>query len=137
MKNYFSFLEDLAEDLINQNTDKLDFTKKEDVEKLHDTIDELKSYDLFSTFFGDEYTKFLDSLQDYADKTYEESHKDDIKEPEKPSSKLKNDVMKEKLQKLTSEYVDEVIKPNAKLTDEQIKSVLEGLFEFACWIYNR
>lgn len=137
MKNYFSFLEDLAEDLINQNTDKLDFTKKEDVEKLHDTIDELKSYDLFSTFFGDEYTKFLDSLQDYADKTYEESHKDDVKEPEKPSSKLKNDVMKEKLQKLTSEYVDEVIKPNAKLTDEQIKSVLEGLFEFACWIYNR
>ena len=137
MKNYFSFLEDLAEDLINQNTDKLDFTKKEDVEKLQDTIDELKSYDLFSTFFGDEYTKFLDSLQDYADKTYEESHKDDVKEPEKPSSKLKNDVMKEKLQKLTSEYVDEVIKPNAKLTDEQIKSVLEGLFEFACWIYNR
>ena len=137
MKNYFSFLEDLAEDLINQNTDKLDFTKKEDVEKLHNTVDELKSYDLFSTFFGDEYTKFLDSLQDYADKTYEESHKDDVKEPEKPSSKLKNDVMKEKLQKLTSEYVDEVIKPNAKLTDEQIKSVLEGLFEFACWIYNR
>ena len=133
MKNYFSFWEDLAEDLINQNTDKLDFTKKEDVDKLHDTIDELKSYDLFSTFFGDEYTKFLDSLQDYADKTYEESHKDDVKE----SSKLKNDVMKEKLQKLTSEYVDEVIKPNAKLTDEQIKSVLEGLFEFACWIYNR
>ena len=104
---------------------------------MHDTVDELKSYDLFSTFFGDEYTKFLDSLQDYADKTYEESHKDDVKEPEKPSSKLKNDVMKEKLQKLTSEYVDEVIKPNAKLTDEQIKSVLEGLFEFACWIYNR
>lgn len=137
MKNYFSFWEDLAEDLINQNTDKLDFTKKEDVEKLHNTIDELKSYDLFSTFFGDEYTNFLDSLQDYADKTYEESHKDDVKEPEKPSSKLKNDVMKEKLQKLTSEYVDEVIKPNAKLTDEQIKSVLEGLFEFACWIYNR
>lgn len=137
MKNYFSFWEDLAEELINQNTDKLDFTKKEDVEKLHDTVDELKSYDLFSTFFGDEYAKFLDSLQDYADKTYEESHKDDVKEPEKPSSKLKNDVMKEKLQKLTSEYVDEVIKPNAKLTDEQIKSVLEGLFEFACWIYNR
>lgn len=137
MKNYFSFWEDLAEDLINQNTNKLDFTKKEDVEKLHDTIDELKSYDLFSTFFGDEYTKFLDSLQDYADKTYEESHKDVVKEPEKPSSKLKNNVMKEKLQKLTSEYVDEVIKPNAKLTDEQIKSVLEGLFEFACWIYNR
>ena len=135
MKNYFSFWEDLAEELINQNTDKLDFTKKEDVDKLHDTIDELKSYDLFSTFFGDEYAKFLDSLQDYADKTYEESHKD--VEPEKPSSKLKNDVMKEKLQKLTSEYVDEVIKPNAKLTDEQIKSVLEGLFEFACWIYNR
>ena len=137
MKNYFSFWEDLAEDLINQNTDKLDFTKKEDVEKLHNTVDELKSYDLFNTFFCDEYTKFLDSLQDYADKTYEESHKDDAKEPEKPSSKLKNDVMKEKLQKLTSEYVDEVIKPNAKLTDEQIKSVLEGLFEFACWIYNR
>lgn len=137
MKNYFSFWEDLAEELINQNTDKLDFTKKEDVEKLHDTIDELKSYDLFSTFFGNEYTKFLDSLQDYADKTYEESHKDELKEPEKPSSKLKNDVMKEKLQKLTSEYVDEVIKPNAKLTDEQLKSVLEGLFEFACWIYNR
>ena len=137
MKNYFSFWEDLAEELMNQNTDKLDFTKKEDVEKLHDTVDELKSYDLFSTFFGDEYTKFLDSLQDYADKTYEESHKDVVKEPEKPSSKLKNDVMKEKLQKLTSEYVDEVIKPNAKLTDEQIKSVLEGLFEFACWIYNR
>ena len=137
MKNYFSFWEDLAEDLINQNTDKLDFTKKEDVEKLHDTVDELKSYDLFSTFFGDEYAKFLDLLQDYADKTYEESHKDDVKEPEKPSSKLKNDVMKEKLQKLTSEYVDEVIKPNAKLTDEQLKSVLEGLFEFACWIYNR
>ena len=137
MKNYFSFWEDLAEDLINQNTDKLDFTKKEDVEKLHDTVDELKSYDLYSTFFGDEYAKFLDLLQDYADKTYEESHKDDVKEPEKPSSKLKNDVMKEKLQKLTSEYVDEVIKPNAKLTDEQLKSVLEGLFEFACWIYNR
>ena len=127
MKNYFSFWEDLAEDLINQNTDKLDFTKKEDVEKLHDTIDELKSYDLFSTFFGDEYTKFLDSLQDYADKTYEESHKDDIKEPEKPSSKLKNDVMKEKLQKLTSEYVDEVIKPNAKLTDEQIKYLKDNI----------
>ena len=33
MKNYFSFWEDLAEELMNQNTDKLDFTKKEDVEK--------------------------------------------------------------------------------------------------------
>ena len=54
----------------------------------HDTIDELKSYDLFNTFFGDEYAKFLDSLQDYADKTYEESYKDDVKEPEKPSTKF-------------------------------------------------
>lgn len=135
MTEYFSFLDNLADELMEK--DKLDFTKKEDVDKLHDVIKGLKSFNLFNTFFGDEYNSFLDSLQEYADKTYEESHKETCQAPEKPSDKLKNDVMKNKLEKLTSEYIDEVIKPNAKLTDEQLESVLSGLFEFACWIYNR
>lgn len=143
---------------------KLDFTKKEDLDKLVEAVETFKKADsgllgMVKTFVGDSLNNTLDNVVKAAQQEYAKAHKDDKvttkalkgvvpvrKEidksaeekqiPARPSTKTPEE-MQEQIYKLVQEYISEKIKPTSKLTDEQYKSISDGLFEFACWIYNR
>ena len=71
------------------------------------------------------------------DKSIEEEPKKTI---ERPSQKIDVNAGLQ-IHKLVQEYIDTMIKPyNPKvggLTTEQVNDAYAGLYEFACWIYNK
>ena len=131
---FFKFLNDLSNELNQGTVDTLDFTKKEDVEKLEKAVKTLKTNDFFGTLFGDD---LLDTLLEKAYNIYNEAHKNDKKVPERPSTKSPENI-KNNIKKLATEYVETTICPYVKNMDENQKNeVIDSLFEFGCWIYNK
>ena len=150
----------------NVVVNKLDFTKKEDLDKLVEAVDTFKKADsgllgMVKTLVGDSLDTTLDNVVKAAQQEYAKAHKDDTvktnklvgaipvrKEvdkstlgvgspvPVRPSDKTPEE-MKKQFVKLVQDYISEKIKPTANLSDKQYKSISDGLFEFACWIYNR
>lgn len=161
--NFFDLLNSYSSLISDSNLTKLDFTKKEDLDKLVYTINELKEDKtgllglITSSFIGeDTLNNVFDSIIKEAQQIYAEAHKDDtVKssnclcgasttrkevdnsiEPARPSDKTPEEIQNN-LVKLVQDYVNEKIIPSAKLSKEQLESISDGLFEFACWIYNR
>ena len=131
----FKLLTELSE-FINSDDEvqTLDFTKKEDVEKLEKAVETLKDNEFFSALFDD---SLFDVLLDKAHKIYEEAHKDDDKGPKRPSSNVSKDV-KKIVKGLATQYIAENVEPYVKsLTEEQKNEIIDSLFEFGCWIYNK
>lgn len=124
----------------------LDLTKKEDVEKFHKLIAEIKDNSfwsaLVSSLTGKDINLF-DKLDEFADNFYEEVHKDDQPETNKveidrPSAHIPTNVGLQ-IHKLVQEYIDTMIKPYSKgiLDNNTINNSYVGLYEFACWIFNK
>jgi len=131
----FKLLTELSE-FINSDDEvqTLDFTKKEDVEKLEKAVETLKDNEFFSALFDD---SLFDVLLDKAHKIYEEAHKDDDKGPKRPSSNVSKYV-KKTVKELATQYIAENVEPYVKsLTEEQKNEIIDSLFEFGCWIYNK
>lgn len=131
----------------NVITDKLDFTKKEDLELLKQKINELKDtknpiVGVIKSIAGTEYENVLNSIISDAEKIYNDNQKAKSEEKpvikeNRPSDKI-SDELQRQIAKLTSDYVNEVIIPNfTNITPEQTMSIYTSLFEFACWIYKR
>lgn len=123
------------------NGEKLDLTNKEDVQKFHEKINELRENDTFlslAKLFGYDLVDELDALDEFADKAYEKAHENDNKHIDRPSAKL---TAEQGLQvhKLVQEYVDTMIKPynDGRLSNDQINDAYAGLYEFAAWILNK
>lgn len=122
----------------------LDLSKREDVEKLHDAVEELRSNKLFSPLFNSLFdTKIFDTIDELVDNIHEQlkeenDEKNELAAPERPSQKLTTEQGLQ-IHKLTQEYVDTMIKPynNGLLTDEQINDAYAGLYEFAAWILTK
>jgi len=139
MKNDYNLIKDFFDYAnFNKDTKKLDLTKKEDVEEFHNKIDELRNNEAFivlAQMFGYDLKDELDTLDEFADKTYAEANKQKF---DRPSSKL---TIEQGLQihKLVQEYVDTMIKPfnNGQLSNNQINDAYAGLYEFASWILNK
>jgi len=139
-------MENFLERLFNNvnEDEKLDLTKKEDVEKFHEKIDELRENEAFlslAQLFGYDLTDELDALDEFADNTFqkaEEKHKQEEKKLERPSAKLTTEQGLQ-VHKLVQEYVDTMIRPfnNGVLSNEQINDAYAGLYEFAAWILNK
>ena len=139
-------MENFLERLFNNvnEDERLDLTKKEDVEKFHEKINKLRENEAFlylAQLFGYDLTNELDALDEFADNTFrkaEEKRKQEEKKIERPSSKL---TTQQGLQvhKLVQEYVDTMIRPfnNGVLSNEQINDAYAGLYEFAAWILNK
>jgi len=131
---FFKFLNDLSNELNNGTVETLDFTKKEDVEKLEKAVETLKTNEFFGTLFGND---LFDQLLEKAHQIYFEAHKNDKKAPQRPSSESPNSV-KNTVHKLASEYVEKTIVPYVKNMDENQKNeIIDSLYEFGCWIYNK
>lgn len=131
----------------NVITDKLDFTKKEDLDILKQKINELKDtknpiVGVIKSIAGKEYENVLNSIISDAEKIYNDNQKAKSEEKpvikeNRPSDKI-SDELQRQIAKLTSDYVNEVIIPNfTNITPEQTMSIYTSLFEFACWIYKR
>ena len=131
---FFNFLNDLSNELNNGQVETLDFTKKEDVEKLEKAVETLKTNEFFGTLFGDD---LFDTLLKKAHQIYFEAHKNDKKAPQRPSSTTSK-VIQNNVKKLAIEYVENTVSPYVKGMDEKQKNdIIDSLFEFGCWIYNK
>ena len=137
-----NFLKHLL-DSVNED-ERLDLTKKEDVEKFHEKINELRENEVFLTLtqiFGYDLTDELDELDKFADNTFqkaEEKRKQEEKKLERPSTKLTTEQGLQ-IHKLVQEYVDTMVRPfnNGVLSNDQINDAYAGLYEFASWILNK
>ena len=137
-----NFLKHLL-DSVNED-ERLDLTKKEDVEKFHEKINELRENEAFLTLaqiFGYDLTDELDELDKFADNTFqkaEEKRKQEEKKIERPSAKLTTEQGLQ-IHKLVQEYVDTMVRPfnNGVLSNDQINDAYAGLYEFASWILNK
>ena len=137
-----NFLKHLL-DSVNED-ERLDLTKKEDVEKFHEKINELRENEAFLTLtqiFGYDLTDELDELDKFADNTFqkaEEKRKQEEKKIERPSTKLTTEQGLQ-IHKLVQEYVDTMVRPfnNGVLSNDQINDAYAGLYEFAAWILNK
>ena len=137
-----NFLKHLL-DSVNED-EKLDLTKKEDVEKFHEKINELRENAAFLTLaqiFGYDLTDELNELDKFADNTFqkaEEKRKQEEKKIERPSTKLTTEQGLQ-IHKLVQEYVDTMVRPfnNGVLSNDQINDAYAGLYEFASWILNK
>ena len=137
-----NFLKHLL-DSVNED-EKLDLTKKEDVEKFHEKINELRENEAFlalTQIFGYDLTDELDELDKFADNTFqkaEEKRKQEEKKIERPSTKLTTEQGLQ-IHKLVQEYVDTMVRPfnNGVLSNAQINDAYAGLYEFAAWILNK
>ena len=122
-------------DNLENNENVLDFTKKEDIEKLEKAIIELRKNSLFSCFFEDEiFYKILNK----AKKIYNDAHKQPA-QPIKPSTKVNNDI-KNNIHNLANEYVNTFIVPyinKEAMTDEIKHDMIDALYEFGCWVYQK
>ena len=134
-----NFLKHLL-DSVNED-ERLDLTKKEDVEKFHEKINELRENEAFLTLtqiFGYDLTDELDELDKFADNTFqkaEEKRKQEEKKIERPSTKLTTEQGLQ-IHKLVQEYVDTMVRPfnNGVLSNAQINDAYAGLYEFCCWL---
>lgn len=137
-----NFLKHLL-DSVNED-ERLDLTKKEDVEKFHEKINELRENAAFLTLaqiFGYDLTDELNELDKFADNTFqkaEEKRKQEEKKIERPSTKLTTEQGLQ-IHKLVQEYVDTMVRPfnNGVLSNAQINDAYAGLYEFAAWILNK
>ena len=136
-----NFLKHLL-DSVNED-ERLDLAKKEDVEKFHEKINELRENAAFLTLaqiFGYDLTDELNELDKFADNTFqkaEEKRKQEEKKIERPSTKLTTEQGLQ-IHKLVQEYVDTMVRPfnNGVLSNAQINDAYAGLYEFAAWILN-
>ena len=134
-----NFLKHLL-DSVNED-ERLDLTKKEDVEKFHEKINELRENAEFLTLaqiFGYDLTDELNELDKFADNTFqkaEEKRKQEEKKIERPSTKLTTEQGLQ-IHKLVQEYVDTMVRPfnNGVLSNAQINDAYAGLYEFCCWL---
>ena len=137
-----NFLKHLL-DSVNED-ERLDLTKKEDVEKFHEKINELRENAAFLTLaqiFGYDLTDELNELDKFADNTFqkaEEKRKQEEKKIERPSTKLTTEQGLQ-IHKLVQEYVDTMVRPfnNGVLSNAQINDDYAGIYEFAAWILNK
>lgn len=136
MNQFFNLVRELSKSLNNNEAiQQLDFTKKEDVEKLDNAIETLRNNEFFSNFFGED---LFEELQDKAHNIYAEAHKKDEedKTPVRPQLQV-SDKIKKQITNLAIEYMNTMILPYANLNQNQVQDILNGLLDFGCWIYKK
>lgn len=142
-KNLFNFLSGLAKALYeNEEHQQLDFTKKEDVDKLDNAIKTLKENQFFSNLFGND---LFDGLQEKAHKIYEDSEAEKKRKEEEERRKkypirpqlAVSENIRKNITNLACEYLNTMILPYTNLKEKQVEDILNGLIDFGCWVYNK
>lgn len=158
MNNLLDLLRELSEKELPDNIEAIDVTNDEQYYKLVDQLKELKNDRLsqvVGSFFGINesfYDEVIELLADLREKELNKIEnkqkqasvkcieKDNSTEIDRPSQKIDTQVGLQ-IHRLVQEYIDTMIKPYnpniGGLTNEQINDAYAGLYEFACWMYNK
>jgi len=141
--NLFNLLAGLAK-AMNESSkyQQLDFTKKEDIDKLDNAIKILKENEFFSNLFGKD---MFDGIQEKAHKIYNESVEEKKRKEEEERRKkypirpqlTVSENIKNNITNLACEYLNTMILPYANLKEKQVEDILNGLIDFGCWVYNK
>lgn len=150
--NLLNLLSNTLEDL---NFNVLDLNKPEDLNKVKEYLNELNNDNslfgqFFKPFIGEDLETLINYLEEKTsavvdkeeDNKREEVKPDIVITPEQKDVNSRPSVdtpenTKQQIAKLVEEYMNTKISPSGQFTSEQLNSVCDGLFEFACWIYNK
>ena len=145
---------DLKNSTLIMDEDKIDLSTKEGLDKFNEKLDIIENNELSKLFMEHITGKKIYELRDLAknyfdvaqpdqpkiDDTLKDVKKDEIVKHEinRPSKNIEVNIGLQ-IHKLVQEYIDTMIKPYAKgiMNDESINDAYAGLYEFACWIYNK
>lgn len=161
LNNLIDFISDLQNNDFDLKEVEIDLTNDEEYNSIVNSINKLKSNDLFMamlTLFGgnnDDLDLLLKKLENRRDQIIKDKHIQELSKSNKKVIDLSEEKDDNKLvrpsqnidvnmglqiHKLVQEYIDTMIKPynpkNGGLTTDQINNAYAGLYEFACWIYN-
>lgn len=149
-------------DYVNKSNDTkpLDLTKFEDCKKFLSMIEDSRKNPtikfLFENVLGKDIDDIMDSISEYATNVFWEANKineedKDVDDEEDIEEDIKEDIKKPsddiplqiglQIHKLVGEYIDTKVKPYSKYLGEDKEAIMNnayaGLYEFACWIYNK
>lgn len=145
---------DLKNSTLIMDEDKIDLSTKEGLNKFNEKLDIIENNELSKLFMEHITGKKIYELRDLAknyfdvaqpnqpkiDDTLKDVKKDEMIKHEinRPSKNIEVNIGLQ-IHKLVQEYIDTMIKPYAKgiMSDESINDAYAGLYEFACWIYNK
>ena len=154
--NIIDFLSPFFKEESSKNV--IDLSTKEGLDKFNSYLDALKNNDFGKTLLESFTGENIDSLKNLAKTYYNACNKDDgakIDESLKEVKDNKKDVEDEveferpsknidvniglQIHKIVQEYIDTMVKPYVKgrMSEESINDAYVGLYEFACWVYNK
>lgn len=138
--------------MFKMNCDSIDLSTKEGLDKFNEYLDTLEENEfgkvLLEYITGKKIYELRDLAKNYfditqpkqpkVDKSLKEVKKEEPKEFDRPSKHIDVNIGLQ-IHKLVQEYIDTMIKPYAKniMSDKSINDAYAGLYEFACWIYNK
>ena len=136
MNTFLKVLNDLSEIEVPE-INKIDLTKQEDRDLVRETINDLRNNELFSSLLS----LFCDdNIFDRLDNELNKIEEKENKKVKRPSELISTEAGLQ-IHKLVQEYVDTMIKPynpaEGGLTQKAINDAYAGLYEFACWLYNK
>ena len=114
-------------------TKKLDLSKKEDVDQAKNFIESVENNKFLMALIGENNIK---SIKDHINECYAKIEKEN--NLLRPSLSTPENA-KEGIAKLVQEYTSKMIFPHVKniITDKQKRDIVDSLYEFACWMYNK
>ena len=133
--NILNLLKNLYGD--DATVEKLDLTNEKDNKRFKELVAQLPDNEIFkplAQLFGFDVDELVEKLNDIANKSLPKKE-EKIK---RPSQQIPTEAGLQ-IHKLVSEYVDTMIKPYlAPNADKNVvNDAYAGLYEFACWIYNK
>lgn len=133
ISDYINWIESINELSENIKANQLDFSKKEDIDKAKNYIEEIEKNELITLIIGKDVIK---SIKDHIEESYAKLEKES--HPKRPSLKVNEDVRKN-IAKIVQEYTNTMVFPyiNEKVNDKQKHDIVDSLYEFACWMYNK
>ena len=136
-----TFLQLLEEILDEPKVEKLDLSKKEDVEKLNKNIEDMKQL-IDGSPFLQSFIDIFNPLIEELTKELKQKEEEIDEHPETETSNRPMDNVPEKVKNnITNyavEYFDTIIYPSlVQLDEKKRKDIIEALTDFGCWLYNK
>lgn len=152
--DFSKLFENLDTSMFKMNCDNIDLSTKEGLDKFNKYLDTLEENEFGKVFLEYITGKKIYELRDLAknyfdinnsksktpevDESLKEVKQEEPKEFDRPSKHIDVNIGLQ-IHKLVQEYIDTMIKPYAKniMNEKSINDAYAGLYEFACWIYNK
>jgi hypothetical protein len=135
LKELLDIIESLQNIDLNklENIEKSDFSTQEGIDKLKDFINVIQENVYLTYLLGEDNIKLINDYIIEAENKLKRGN-----QPKRPSLQTSENV-KKNIANLVQEYTSTTIFPyiNENITDKQKSEIIDSLFEFGCWLYNK